>query len=91
MTNVKLSEKQKEVMNPKNGIGKWLIEYFRIREQIDEVQARKIACVKKNKFEFAAAFRDKEKLLWRKYKNLRAKIVSNIPTPPIKSKNEPLK
>jgi protein-arginine kinase activator protein McsA len=79
MTKVKLSEKQKEVMDPQNGIGKWLIEYFRIREQIDEVQARKIDCVKKNKFEFAAAFRDKEKLLWRKYKSLHAKITANIP------------
>jgi hypothetical protein len=63
---------------PGKGIEQWLRDYFDLREELDTVIQQKIDCVKKSKFEFAAAFRDKERKLWRRYKGLCAKIKANL-------------
>ena len=60
------------------GIEQWLRDYFTLREELDTVVQRKIDCVKGQKFEFAAAFRDKEKKLLRRYKSLCVKIKANL-------------
>lgn len=60
------------------GIDGWLRDYYFLREEIDTVVQRKIACVKSQKFEFAAAFRDKQKKLLRRYKGLCVRIKANL-------------
>lgn len=69
-------------MEPKKkrwkGIEEWLRDYYFLREELDDIIQRKIECVGNQKFEFAAALRDKEKKLLRKYKSLCAKIKANL-------------
>jgi|HubBroStandDraft_3_1064219.scaffolds.fasta_scaffold49176_2 hypothetical protein len=60
------------------GIEDWLRDYYLLREELDQVTRRKIDCVKENQFEFAIAFRDKEKKLLRRYKALCVKIKANL-------------